>query len=194
MTSLLRLLIVWIACATPALAAPTRYTLETAGSTVEFVYTLNAADQRGSMPVGKADLVIDPDNLAASQIDVTLDVTATRTGFIFATEALKGRSVLNVAQFPTVTFTSTSIKLGPSGRLSNGATVTGRVTVRGVTKPITLRADIYRPRGSAPDDLSRLEVHLTGQIRRSTFGATGYADLVDDTVVLDIRAKIRSIQ
>jgi polyisoprenoid-binding protein YceI len=145
------------------------------------------------MPVAKADLIIDPENLTAAQIAVTLDVTATRTGFIFATEALKGRSVLNAAQFPTVTFTSTSIKLGPSGRLSNGATVTGRVTLRGVTKPITLRANIYRPRGSPKDDLSRLDVRLTGRISRNAFGATGYADLVNDAVLLDIRAKIRSI-
>jgi len=179
--------------ATLLLAAPTRYALETSGSSVEFTYTLNDANQRGTIPVSRADLVIDPDNLGAAKVDVTLDVSRTRTGFIFATEALKGESVLHARKHPTVRFTSTAIKLGSSGKLSNGATVTGRVSIRGETKPITLKADIYRPRGSAADDLSQLEIHLKGQISRSAFGASGYDDLVGDSVALNIRAKIKAV-
>ena len=44
--------------------------------------------------------------------------------------------------------------------------------------------------GTAPDDLSRLFVRLNGSLSRNAFGATGFADLAEDRVDLNIRAEI----
>jgi len=185
------------ALASPALgaqafAAPTPYRLGPNGATITYLFTLNGGQVKGTVPVSGASLIIDPRNLAASTADVTADVRRARTGLIFATEALKSESVLNAQSFPQARFTSTRVILGPGGRLSGGAAIEGNLTLRGVTRPVRFAADLFRKRGSAPDDLSALDVRLQGSVDRRAFGATGYADIVDDTVGIDIKAEIIS--
>jgi polyisoprenoid-binding protein YceI len=177
---------------TTALAAPTRYQLDLAQSHVGFKFKLNGVAQSGSMPVERANITIDPQNLSASRIDVTVAAARARTGLIFITQAMTGAEVLNTAQFPTIRFVSRRIILGASGRISDGARIGGELTVRGVTKLVTLQAALYRPSGSAPDDLNQLDVVLNGGLNRHDFGASGFPGLVADTVVLDIRARINA--
>jgi len=181
-------------CALPstALAAPTRYQLDPDHSHVGFKFKLNGIAQNGSMPVERADITIDPQNLSTSRIDVAVTAARARTGLVFITQALASSGVLNSAQFPTIRFVSRRITLGASGRISDGAQITGDLTVRGRTKSVTLQAALYRPRGTAPDDLSQLDVVLRGGLNRHDFGASGFPDLVADTVILDIRARINA--
>lgn len=84
-----------------------------------------------------------------------------------------------------MTFESTSVK-----GAGEAAEVTGNLTIRGVTKEVTLKAQLFRPQGSAPDDLDHLTVKLTGRVNRSDFGATGWADMVGDEVRIQITAHI----
>lgn len=177
-------------CASAALARPTRYTLDTQASSVAFAFTLSGTDQRGSMPVKHADILIDPQNLAASTVDVLVDVSRAKTGLFFATQAMTGADVLNAARYPDIRFISTRIQLGASGRISEGARITGDLTVRGVTRPVTLEATLYRRPGSDANDLIQLNIRLRASISRSAYGASGYSDLVADTVTLDIQATI----
>jgi len=135
---------------------------------------------------------VDPRNLAASAADGRADRPRARTGVVLATEALKSASVLDVAQFPEARFVSTAVRLSSSGRLSDGAVLEGRLTLRGITQPVRFDADLFRAPGTAPDDLRRLSVRLRGAVRRSAFGATGYASLVADEVGIDITAEIEA--
>lgn len=175
-----------------AFAAPRRYVLDAAASRVGFSIVLNGAEVKGEMPVARADIRIDTSNLAGSSADVTLDAAGARTGLIFATEAMKGPEVLDTARHPQIRFVSRRIRLGAGGRISEGASITGDLTLRGVTRRVTLAAELYRLPGSAPQDLEVLDVHLSGTLSRSAFGAAGYAGMVGDAVTLDIRARIRA--
>jgi len=179
-----------IALAAPASAAPRVYDLDVAKSHVGFHYTLNGIDQTGTMPVSRAKITIDPNHLAASRVDVTLAVTRAKTDLFFATDAIKSAEILDVKRFPEIRFVSTSIKLASNGRLSDGARISGNLTIRGQTRPVTLDASLFRPPGSAAHDLSNLTVRLAGSISRAAFGASGYAGLVGDIVKLDITAVI----
>ncbi len=189
MRSLMVTLALWLACSA-AMAGQT-YLLEPDKSEVGFIYKLSGAETRGSMPIRQAQITIDFDDLSRSSVDVTLDVTRARAGLIFATEALKGRSVLDAAGHPTIRFRSTAIRLNGTGRLSDGAQITGELTLRGVTRPVTLRAALFRQRGTQAGDLRQLSFRLSSVVSRSAFGASGYASLVDDQVQLDIVARIR---
>jgi len=175
-----------------AAAAPVRYQLDEAASSVGFRFTLSGLAQKGSLPVRSAHITIDPDNLARSAVDVTLDVPGARTGMIFATQALTGPDVLDAQRFPTIHFQSDTVQLAQDGRLSGGARISGQLTMRDVTRPMTLTANLFRPPGTAPDDLRVLTVMLKGRISRSAFGASGYRDLVADEVGLEITAVIRA--
>lgn len=176
-----------------ATARPVTYRLDPDVSTVGFRYWLNGLEQAGSMPVTRADIVVDPTRLTASTVTVELDVANARTALPFATEALTGPSVLDAANHPTIRFVSTRVTLGPGGRISEGARIAGWLTIRGVTLPVVLDAALYRPRGSPSEDLSRLSVRLSGEISRAAFGATGFPDLVDDRVGLDVQAEIEAV-
>ena len=146
------------------------------------------------MPVERADITIDAQNLSASQIDVTVAAARAHTGLIFITQAMTGPDVLHTAQFPSIRFVSRRIILGTSGRISEGAQVTGDLTLRGVTRSVTLHAALYRQPGSAADDLSQLDVVLSSDLNRTEFGASGFPNLVAEIVTLDIRARITAVK
>jgi len=184
MHRLLPLLIICLA-ASLATAAPLPYRLDTTRSTVAFTYDLQGRTTEGRMPVKSADIRIDLHEIGRSTVSVTLDARRARAGFIFATRAMKGPDILDTARHPEIRFRSTRIR----GSLS-AATVTGDLTLRGITRPVTLAAGLYRQRGTAPDDLDQLTVLMTGRISRSAFGATGFAGMVGDAISLRIIARI----
>jgi polyisoprenoid-binding protein YceI len=171
--------------ATPARAAPAAYALDAEGSEVRFTFRIGDVTSAGTMPVSTADIVLDFDTAARSSARVTLAADRAETGVGLMTSALKSADVLDTDRYPEIRFLSTSFSAAPGG-----AVVHGDVTVRDVTRPLTLQATIFRPPGSTPGDRSRLTVRLTGQIDRNDFGASGYGALVDDIVALDIRARL----
>lgn len=190
MKSVLLAALVTLSTSLSALAAPVAYQLEAAKSEVGFVYALNNTATKGKMPVRAAKIAIDFDNLANSSVDVTVNAARAKAGLVFATEALKAQSVLNTKAHPTIRFVSKRIRLN-GGNINDGARIDGNLTIRGVTRPVTLSANLFRQQGSAAGDLSRLSFRLTGSVKRSDFGATGYSDLVQDTIKLDILARIK---
>jgi len=122
---------------------------------------------------------------------VTVDASRARTGFFFATEAMKAPSVLNTRAHPTIRFRSTRIRLNGAGRLQDGAKIDGELTIRGITRLVTLNAALFRQAGTEAGDLSRLSFRLSGAVDRMEFGVAGYPDLVDKEVKLDIVARVR---
>ncbi|MGC3939443.1 YceI family protein [Roseobacter sp. EG26] len=180
------------AWATSGFAAPRRYDLVPGRSRVAFIFNVSGTQQTGTVPVQSADIRVDPGNLAASSANVTSDIRLAKTGMLFVTQALLSASVLDADTHPLVRYESTKIILGQSGRISEGARIDGRLTLRGITRPLQLAATLTRPAGSAANDLSILNIQLNGTLSRRAFGAVGYPKLVDDPVDLDIRAKIRA--
>jgi polyisoprenoid-binding protein YceI len=172
--------------AAPALAAPVPYDLQADKSVVGFETDFTGGIKiTGRMPVASADLSIDFNSVAGSRFDVTVSAAKASTSNPLATQAMTGGKVLDVAEFPTIHFESTKIR--PKGA---GAEVTGNMTIRGVTKPVTMSAQIYRQKGSAAGDRTNLSILLTGSISRKAFGAAGFPDMVGDEVRLKILARI----
>lgn len=172
----------------PAYAAPAHYVLDTASSTVGFETDFGKDQITGQMPISKADLTLDFDSIANCKVSVILDASGAEASFPFAAQAMKGPKVLDAANHPQISFQSTSVKASGSG-----AKVSGVLTIRGVPKPMVFDAQIWRQKGTAAGDLSHLSIRLTGAVLRSTYGATGWADMVGDEVRLDILARIAQV-
>ena len=172
--------------ATAAFAAPKAYDLQKADSTVGFSWFLGADEVKGSMPVESADIVLDLDRLRDSTVRVSVDVRGARAGFPFASQGMKSKKVLWADKFPLITFESTGLR-----RADKGALIDGNLTVRGVTRPATFRAQLFRQAGVAAGDRSRLSVRLNGSLSRAAFGADGWSDLAGDEVKLSIVARLR---
>ncbi|MGL4281087.1 MAG: YceI family protein [Albidovulum sp.] len=168
-----------------ARAAPARYTLDAARSLVRFETRFGPDLITGDMPVKAADLTLDFADVANCRIFVRLDVAHAKASFPFAAQAMKGPKVLDSTGYPEILFQSTAVR-----RNGDGARVTGDMTIRGVTRPVTLEAAFYRQKGTVAGDLSHLTIHLTGLVHRREFGADGWSDMVADEVRLDILARI----
>lgn len=169
----------------PTPAATVEYALDRDRSSVAFETDFGPDLITGTIPLNSADLTLDFDRVANSTISVDLDVAGAQASFPFAAQALKGPKVLDAKHHPRMTFASTSIKAA-----GDGAAVTGNLTIRGVTRPVTLRAEIFRQNGTDSGDRSRLTVRLTGKVNRSDFGAAGWSDMVKDEVRIIITARI----
>jgi len=78
---------------------------------------------------------------------------------------LKSPNFFDVAQFPTATFTSTSI-----AKSGDGLTISGNLTLHGVTKPVVLQAD--KPAGPANgmDKKPHYGFSATTTLKRTDFG------------------------
>lgn len=163
------------------------YTLDPAKSVVGFEVHMGQTPLKGRMPVTRADLALDFDRAAASKVSVALDPAAAEMGLPFATEAMRGALVLDAARYPQIGFASTRVQA-----TKGGAWIDGLITIRGVTRPVRLLAQLYRPQGSPEGTRGDLTIRLTGSVSRAAFGATGYGDLVGDQVDLDILAHIHT--
>lgn len=186
---LLACLICFCVGAAAAHAAPVAYALEVDRSDVAFEADFGPDVITGSFPVVSADIVIDLDQPAHSSVAVVLDISGARASFPFAAQALKGPRVLDAARHPQARFQSRSVEVIAEGV----AVIAGDLTLRGVTRPVVLRAETYLQSGSAADDFSRLTMFLTGTVSRSEFGATGWADEVGDVVRLRVTARITRV-
>lgn len=178
--------------ATAAKAQARQYDLVADGSRITFIFTANGIEQTGTVPVQSTDIKVDTRQLTRSTATVTADIRKVTSGLVFITQAIKSPDLLHADAHPIVRFKAMRIILGTAGRISEGARIEGQLTMRGVTQPISLDANLSRPAGTPPDDLSVLFIQLKGTLSRAAFGATGYAGLADDAVSLDIRAELRA--
>lgn len=91
--------------ALPAQGATVAYKMDAANSTVAFETDFGPDRINGTIPLEKADLDLDFDNVANCTVDVVLDVTGAEASFPFAAQALKGPKVLDARDHPRMTFT-----------------------------------------------------------------------------------------
>jgi polyisoprenoid-binding protein YceI len=133
----------------------------------------------------------DPAQPEASKIEATigaasLDVGDPKTGPKFA------REFLDAAASPKITFVSTEIhRLPPQGPDEPvRGVVTGDLTFRGVTKPVTLQV-VFNGTGPGLFGGHRMGFSATGDIKRSDFGSHPFESMVGDEVHLDIEAEFQ---
>ena len=167
--------------ATALLARPTDYMLNASTSDSAFIYIFDGKPVRGNVPVQTADVTIDFENLANSKVSTTLSARKASAGFVFATQTMRGPKMLDAVSHPTIRFVSTSVR----GRSPN-ATIKGNLTLRGVTRPVTLKATLFRTSQSRDN----LIIQMQGTLNRNDFGMTGFPGFVAPTIKLDIKANI----
>lgn len=170
-----------------ALAEQIAYRLDAARSQVAYEVAFDKDIIRGQIPISSAEVRIDFAG-GPSSVRVTLNAAGATSSFPFAEQALKGPKVLATARYPQMTFVADGFRVGRTT-----AQVPGQVTIRGVTRPVTLSAQLYRQQGTEAGDLSKMSVHMSGAVSRADFGATGWADMVADTVRIDIVARLDRI-
>lgn len=121
-----------LAAALPA-AAATTYVVDPAHSNVDFVVRHLMANVRGQFTEFDATVVMDPDP-AKSSVEFTIQAKSIDTANEQRDTHLRSADFFDVEKHPAITFRSTEIR--KTGE--NAYEVTGPLTMRGVTKVITL--------------------------------------------------------
>ena len=120
---------------------------------------------RGHFAEVKAVADIDPDHPDASSVEVTMQTASIRTHNEARDNDLRSSNFLEVDKFPTITFKSTRIEAAGTDRY----TLTGDLTVKGITHPLTLQVIKY---GEFNDPMMghRIAYSASGKINRKDFG------------------------
>ena len=123
-----------------------------------------------------ASLNFDPENPGASMINVTINPAAIETNYPDAekkaeweTELAEDPKFFNVSEYPQITFASTAVEV--TGE--NTGTVTGDLTLLGVTQPVTLEVT-YNGTANMPwfGERDLIGFSASGVVKRSEFGMT----------------------
>jgi polyisoprenoid-binding protein YceI len=168
-----------------AYAEPVTYTLDPAHTQVAFSidrFGLNRVLGRFETVAG--EVVLDEANPANSSVRATIQVASVDSGHDTRDEHIRGERWLKAAQFPTMEFRSTAVRR--TGERT--AEVTGDLTLLGQTHPVTLNITLNNL-GPAPNNQrATAGFSATGSLNRSVFGSTTAANMIGDSVSIQIEA------
>lgn len=175
----------------PAKVQPGAYVLDKDHGKITWsVSHLGFSTYYGQITGVEAKLTVDPKAPDNSKLDVTVATDTVASLHPELDKHLKSADFFDVAQFPTATFKAT--KIAVTG--ANTGTITGDLTLRGVTKPVTLEAT-FNQAGTFPMDKAyRLGFDAKGTIKRSDFGMDAYLPMLGDEVGLLIEAEFRKTE
>jgi polyisoprenoid-binding protein YceI len=171
---------------TPALAATSTWNLDPFHTNAQFfVKHLGISTIQGDFTKISGTVTLDDQDITKSSVNVTIDVNSIDTRVQRRDDDLKSEHFLNAAQFPTITFQSTKVvKTG-----DNTLKVTGNLTIRGVTKEVTL--DVTGP--TAPISAmgsQRRGISATTKINRQDFGVSADPGMVGDDITILIDSEM----
>ncbi|CQD06954.1 YceI family protein [Corynebacterium striatum] len=161
------------------------YVLDPAHTTIGFVARhAMVTKTRGKFEDFEGTITV-AENIADSKADVTIKSASINTGNDDRDGHVKGDDFFAVEKYPELTFTATSFNVDEAG---NG-TVTGDLTIKGVTKPVTLDVETE---GLAEDPFgnTRFGFEATTKINRLDYGIDFNAPLKTGGVLVSEEIKI----
>jgi polyisoprenoid-binding protein YceI len=139
----------------------------------------------GSFKSWRGKLNVDDADVPRSSVEVVIDTGSIRMLDNEQTAILRDRDYFDVDRFPRMTFRSTRVARTGESSLR----VEGDVTLRGITRPMTLDMTVSGRRPGAPAGARYANFRGVASLKRSDFGMTKYVDTVGDTVEITITAE-----
>jgi polyisoprenoid-binding protein YceI len=170
--------------AVPSHAATSTWNIDPFHANAQFeVRHLGISNVQGEFTKVSGTVTLDDSDIAKSSVDASIDVTSIDTRVSRRDDDLKSDGFFDATKFPTITFKSTKVQKAGEGKL----TVTGDLTIKGVTKSVTL--DVSGP--TAPITAmggQRRGMSATTKINRQDFGVSKDPGMVGDdiTIMIDL--------
>ena len=124
--------------AKPAQAELVKYNLDVEHTAVTFKVRHFFSKVPGRFAKFSGTLMIDEENFASSSVKIEIDATSIDTNEEARDRHLRSDAFFDVENHPTITFESTRIRPRGDTKLF----IDGNLTMRGVTKPVTLEAEV----------------------------------------------------
>jgi polyisoprenoid-binding protein YceI len=178
-----------LALAAPmALAQSSTWISDPAHSEVDFSIThLSISNVHGRFGNVAATIAYNEADVTKSTVSATIGVGTVDTGVEQRNTHLKSPDFFGVDTFPAATFNSTSVV-----KSGNKLTITGNLTLHGVTKPVVLEAEGPTGPVQGMDHKPHAGFSATTTLSRSAFGIGSKfpAAMVSDDVKLDIELEV----
>jgi polyisoprenoid-binding protein YceI len=165
----------------PAAAELTRYTVDPAHTSAGFSVRHFVSQVPGRFNDVSGTIAYDPEKPAASSVEITVQAASLDTNHADRDNHLRSADFFDVANHPTLTFKSAAVK--PTG---NHLEVTGDLTIRGVTKRVTVPVEVLGVMGKKAGFAARFTID------RQEFGVSwnraveGGGAILGDEVAIDI--------
>ncbi|HEY5490777.1 MAG TPA: YceI family protein [Gemmatimonadaceae bacterium] len=164
--------------ATAAVAQDTKFVKDGAHSEINFVAEARLLDAHGFWDKWDADIMFNPTAWEKSSVKLVIETKSVNTRNERRDNHLRSKDFFFADSFPQITFTSKIVNKLSDTRLN----VTGDLTIRGITKPVTIPATLVFWDDKA--QMGRFKGSFT--IVRTDFGV-GYSPpgnpIADDVVV-----------
>lgn len=167
---------------TAAFAAPETYTMDGTHTFPRFEYShFGYSTQLSRFDKTTGTVTLDKAAKTGS-VDVTIDATSVNTGYPLFNQHIQGEDFFDTAKYPTITYKSTKVNFEGD----KPASVEGNLTIKGVTKPVTLTVTSFHCMPHPMLKKDACGANATATIKRSEFNAGKYAPYVGDDVKLTI--------
>lgn len=164
--------------------AEDRFTLDPAHTQTAFsIDRMGFNRVLGRFDAVAGEVVLDQAAPERSSVTATIQTASLTSGNATRDEHLKSDRWLNVAQFPTMEFRSTAVRIIEP----NHAEVVGNLTLMGQTHPVTLDVRLNQI-GPGRNGGQQAGFSATGTLRRSQFGLTAGVPAIGDEVTIEIQA------
>jgi polyisoprenoid-binding protein YceI len=124
------------------------------------------ANVRGQFCKVEGTIYFDPQNVTNSSIELSIDASSIFTGIQKRDDHLKSADFFEVDKYPAITFTSTRI----DSVNGNKAQVSGDLTIRGITRQITVAVEFSGPVDDPLGDGSSMGFAVSAIINREDYG------------------------
>ena len=182
LTKLTAALVLAAAAAAPAFAAPETYTIDGDHTFPRFSYNhFGYSTQLSRFDKTTGKVVFDKVAKTGS-VDIVIDTKSVDTGNDTFNEHIQGEDFLDTAKYPTATFKSTKVLFEGD----KPAKVEGNLTLKGVTKPVTLTVTSFQAMPHPMLKRDAIGANAWTVVKRSEFNAGKYAPNVGDEVRIDI--------
>lgn len=163
-------------------AAPETYVIEPTHTLPRFEYShFGYSTQLSRFDKTSGTIVLDRAARKGS-VDVVIDATSVNTGYALFNQHIQAGDYFDTEMFPTITFKSDQMKF----KEDQPVAVSGELTVKGVTRPVTLTITSFHcmPHPMAKKDACG--ANATATIKRSDFNMGKNVPYVSDEVKLTI--------
>ena len=140
----------------------------------------------GQFVNAQADLVLDPANPSASRLTATIPLTEVDTNSDGLDAHLQTADFFDTANHPVATFVSRTVTVDAGD--PSEATVVGDLTLRGVTRPVTMAVE-FNQAGPSMGGAYRAGFDGQATIKRSDFGVDYALPVLGDEVTLHIEGE-----
>jgi polyisoprenoid-binding protein YceI len=147
---------------------------------------LGVSTVRGAFTKVSGSAKHDPADPSKDSLEATIDANSVDTRVEMRDNDLRSPRFLDVQKYPTITFHSKQTKVAGPGKLS----ITGDLTIHGVTKEVVLDVDGPSAPIKDPWGNQRIGASATTKINRQDFGVSSLPGVVGDEITITIDAEL----